>query len=108
MLNVLGPDATPGTGDDDFLDKEWLYVNQETGFLYLTYTRFTAEGETPIELVRSFDGGRHWTAPSVIVPNLLDTFNQATQAVVTPTGRVIVSWFAHVPRAGIRRTRATH
>ncbi len=84
----------PGPDDDDFLDKEWLYVNQETGFLYLTYTRFTALGETPLELVRSFDGGVTWTAPTVIVPNLLDTFNQATEAVVTPTGRVIVSWLA--------------
>jgi hypothetical protein len=91
---VVGGDGIPGTDDDDFLDKEWLYVDQNTGFLYLTYTRFTFLGETPIELVRSFDQGQTWTAPSVIVPNLLDTFNQATQAVVTPSGRVIVSWHA--------------
>lgn len=91
---VLGGDGVPGTDDDDFLDKPWLYVNQETGFLYLTYTRFTPEGETPIEMVRSFDGGQTWTPPSIIVPNLLDTFNQATQPVVTPTGRVIVTWLA--------------
>jgi hypothetical protein len=79
---------------DDFLDKEWLYVDQKTGFLYMTYTRFGFDGSTPLELVRSFDGGRTWTAPSVIVPNLNDTFNTATQVVVTPTGRVVVSWFA--------------
>ena len=60
----------------------------------MTYTRFGADGSTPMELVRSFDGGRTWTPPSVIVPNLDDTFNQATQPVVTPTGRVIVTWFA--------------
>ena len=81
-------------GGGDFLDKEWLYVDQKTGFLYMTYTRFGADGSTPIELVRSFDGGHTWTAPSVIVPNLDDTFNQATQPVVTPTGRVIVTWNA--------------
>jgi hypothetical protein len=81
-------------GGDDFLDKEWLYVNQETGFLYMTYTRFGADGSTPLELVRSFDGGQTWTPPTIVVPNLDDTFNQATQAVVTPTGRVIVSWHA--------------
>jgi hypothetical protein len=87
----------PFVGGDEFqlLDKEWLYVDQNTGYLYLTYTRFNfVTGATPLEMVRSFDGGRTWTPPSVIVPNLLDTFNQATQSVVTPTGRVIVSWLA--------------
>lgn len=87
----LGPDPN---SQNDFLDKEWLYVDQRTGFLYLTYTRFGADGSTPIELVRSFDGGRTFTPPTVIVPNLDDTFNTATQPVVTPTGRVIVSWIA--------------
>jgi hypothetical protein len=94
IVPVPGPDLITGTDDDDFIDKEWLYVNQETGVLYLTYTRFTALGETPIELVRSFDGGLTWTPPSVIVPNLLDTFNQSTQPIVTPSGRVIVTWLA--------------
>jgi hypothetical protein len=94
VVPVPGPDLIIGTNDDDFIDKEWLYVNQETGVLYLSYTRFGADGSTPIELVRSFDGGLTWTPPSVIVPNLADTFNQATQPIVTPTGRVIVTWFA--------------
>jgi hypothetical protein len=76
------------------LDKEWLYVDQKTGFLYLTYTRFGSDGSTPLEMVRSFDGGHTWTPPTIIVPNLDDTFNTATQAVVTPTGRVIVTWLA--------------
>lgn len=79
---------------DDFLDKEWLYTDQRTGFLYMTYTRFGSDGSTPLELVRSFDGGRTWTEPTIIVPNLSDTFNTATQVVVTAKGRVIVSWFA--------------
>lgn len=88
--------AVPGTASqaNDFLDKEWLYVSQTTGELYLTYTRFGADGSTPLELVRSRDGGRTWTPPSVIVPNLDDTFNQATQPMVTATGRVIVTWIA--------------
>jgi hypothetical protein len=86
--------AVPVTNPDDFLDKEWLYVNQANGELYLTYTRFGADGSTPLELVRSFDGGRTWTPPTVIVPNLNDTFNQATQPAVTSTGRVIVVYYA--------------
>ena len=87
-------EAIPAIGDD--FDRHWLYINQETGVLYLTYTRVGFfDGSTPVELVRSFDGGQTWTAPSVIVPNLIDTFNQAPKAVVTPTGRVVVSWLAH-------------
>lgn len=93
----LGPPFTdPVTGEitpnPDFLDKEWLYVDQNTGILYITYTRFAATGATPIELVRSFDGGRTWTPPTVIVANEDLDFNQATQPFTTPTGRVIVTW----------------
>lgn len=92
-----------GPANTDFLDKEWLYVDQKTGTLYVTYTRFAddAIGSTPIELVRcigcanspTFTTGM-FTPPSVIVPNLNDTFNQATQPFTTPSGRVIVTWFA--------------
>jgi len=90
----------PGTDPPEFetvcdeLDKEWLTVNPKTGALYMTYTRFGADGGTPIEMVRSYDGGRTWTAPSVIVPNLADTFNQATQPIVTATGRIVVTWIS--------------
>jgi hypothetical protein len=76
------------------IDKEWLYVDQNTGTLYMTYTRFAGSPtfETPIEMVRSFDGGQTWTAPSVIVANEDFDFNQATQPFTTPSGRVIVTW----------------
>ena len=87
-----------GFGNEDFLDKNWMHVDQRTGTLYVTYTRFTPAGETPIELVRSYDGGRTWTPPTVIVPNLLDTFNQATFPITVPLEgggtRVIVYWWA--------------
>lgn len=92
---IWEPPVEAVAAGDDGVDGAWLYVNQETGFLYLTYTRFgAADGATPVELVRSFDGGRTWTPPSVVIPNLLDTFNQAARPVVTPAGRVIVTWFA--------------
>ncbi len=78
----------------DFLDKEWLYVNQATGQIYVTYTRFGQDGSTPLELVRSDDGGHTFKGPFVIVPNQNDTFNQATQPMVTASGRVVVTWIA--------------
>ena len=89
-----------GATDSDFLDKNWMHVDDATGTLYVTYTRFAddAIGSTPIELVRSFDGGRTWTPPTVIVPNLADTFNQATFPITVPLPnggtRVIVYWWA--------------
>jgi hypothetical protein len=81
----------------DALDKEWLTVNQSTGELYVTYTTFGPDGSTPIDLMRSKDGGVTWEGPFVIVPNLDDAFNQATQPVVTvnpATGkpRIVVTW----------------
>lgn len=90
-----------GTDNQDFLDKEWLYVDQNSGTLYVTYTRFEPNGATPIEMVRcigcanspTFETG-DFTPPSVIVPNEALEFNQATMPFTTPTGRVIVTWHA--------------
>jgi hypothetical protein len=80
----------------DLLDKEWLYVDQRTGELYLVFVRFSGDGSgaTPLELVRSFDGGRTWTPPTIILPNLNDTFNSGLSIVTTRRGRVVVSWYA--------------
>jgi hypothetical protein len=95
------PNPNPGPGEPptitvcDDLDKEWLYVSPRTGELYVTYTRFGFDNSTPLEMVRSKDGGRTWEGPFVIVPNLDDTFNQATQIVevLRPAGRrLIVVW----------------
>ena len=87
-----------GPTNEDFLDKNWMHVDDTTGTLYVTYTRFAEDGSTPIELVRSFDGGRTWTPPSVIVPNEAADFNQATYPITVPLPgggtRVIVYWWA--------------
>lgn len=85
----------------DFLDKEWMYVDQKTGTIYVTYTRFGADGSTPIEISKctgcanspTFTTGM-FGPPTVIVPNEATEFNQATQPYTTNTGRVIVTWFA--------------
>jgi hypothetical protein len=92
----------------DFLDKPWLSIDQTTGTLYLNYTRFALDGETPLELARctgcalktSFTS-TDWDGPYTIVPNELDTLNQATMATTTSRPgvaggppRLIVTWFA--------------
>jgi hypothetical protein len=100
LLNV---DKSP-----DFLDKPWLSVDQTTGTLYLTYTRFALDGETPVELARcmgcAYKAGftsADWDGPYTIVPNEADTANQGAIAVTTArpgaTGgpsRLIATWFA--------------
>lgn len=89
----------------DLLDKEWLYVDQTTGTLYLTYTRFedalAATTATPLEMMRCLNCANKptftsadWDGPYEIVPNEVDEFNQATQPVTLPSGRVVVTWFA--------------
>ena len=103
-VEAVLPPYLGGALNVDFLDKNWMHVDQTTGTLYVTYTRFQPNGETPIELVRSFDGGRTWTPPTVIVPNLLDTFNQATFPITVPLPgggtRVIVYWWARTFNLG--------
>ncbi len=92
----------------DFLDKPWLYVDQTTGTLYLTYTRFALDGESTLELARckgcalrdTFTSA-DWDGPYTIVPNDPESLNQAAMAVTTtrpglPGGppRLVVTWFA--------------
>jgi hypothetical protein len=92
----------------DFLDKPWLYVDQSTGTLYLTYTRFALDGESPLELVRcrgcalkaTFTSA-DWDGPYTIVPYEPNTLNQGATAVTTTRPglsggppRVVVTWFA--------------
>jgi hypothetical protein len=106
-------EAVPTTVNEqlDVLDKEWLYVDQKTGTLYLTYTRFedalAATTATPLELMRCLGCANNaaftsadWDGPYEIVPNEVDTFNQATMPVTTPTGRVVVTFFSRRFSAG--------
>jgi hypothetical protein len=92
----------------DFLDKPWLSVDQATGTLYLTYTRFAFDGETPLELARckgcalkSTFTSADWDGPYTIVPNEPNTLNQGAVATTTTRPgvaggppRVVVTWFA--------------
>ena len=92
----------------DFLDKPWLYVDQTTGTLYLTYTRFALDGESTLELARckgcALKGtvtSADWDGPYIIAPNDPETLNQGTVVATTARPgllggppRVVVTWFA--------------
>ena len=51
-----------------FNDKEWIAADPVSGTVYVTWTRFTFDGdgnylESPITSVRSTNFGRAWSAP---------------------------------------------
>jgi hypothetical protein len=100
--------------DADFhlLDKDWFAIDSTNvpQRLYVTYTDFdfsAARGgpgndcgtggsnisRTAIELVRSTDGGAHWSVPTVVHEVCGEPFVQGSQVAVDPTnGRVHVAW----------------
>jgi hypothetical protein len=60
---------------DVFNDKEWITADPLRGTVYVTWTRFTYDGqgnylESPIMSARSTDAGRSWSAPTRVAPSL--------------------------------------
>ena len=73
-----------------FFDKEWMVADSSSGNLYLTYTVFSATGDS-IVFQRSTDGGNHWSNP--IVMNTTGFGNvQGSRPAVGPNGEVYVTW----------------
>jgi len=50
-----------------FNDKEWITVDPRTGTVYVTWTSFGPSG-SPIQVSRSEDGGKTWSAPVAVNP----------------------------------------
>lgn len=91
---TFGPPVVAGVAKNDFgLDKEWIAADPENGFLYLAYVRFLLTGGTQIELVRSLDHGRSWTAPAVLTDSTLEQV-QGPRPVVGPDHEVYVAYRA--------------
>ena len=79
--------AVAGAADD--LDKEWIAADPEDGTLYMSYTRFMNSGGDQIEVVRSRDHGRTWSAPVVLTD--IDTESvQGSRPAVGPNHEVYV------------------
>ncbi len=87
--------ATVATGGD-FHDKEALVADkrQDSTAVYISYTNFTANNGSQIELVRSFDKGLAWSAPTVVKAGEGPTGvgNTGTAPAVGPNGEVFVAW----------------
>ena len=76
-------------GPADGLDKEWIAVDPDDGTLYISYTRFLDAGGDQIELIRSRDGGRTWSAPLVLTDVNTESV-QGSRPVVGPDHEVYV------------------
>jgi hypothetical protein len=68
IVHTDGVDANGNPLDTQFFnDKEWITVDQRTGTVYVTWTSFGPSG-SPIQLSRSEDGGKTWSAPVAVNP----------------------------------------
>jgi hypothetical protein len=71
-------------------DKEWIAADSSSGNVYLTYTVFSAAGDS-ILFQRSTDGGNHWSNPMVVNTSGFGNV-QGSRPVVGPNGEVYVTW----------------
>ena len=68
IVHIDGVDSSGNPTDTPiFNDKEWITVDPRTGTVYVTWTSFEPSG-SPIQVSRSDDGGRTWSAPAVVNP----------------------------------------
>ena len=77
----------------DFLDKEWIAADPVSGALYVTYTRFLVGGGQRIEMVRSTDQGRTWSAPQAVTDEAAEAV-QASRPAIGPDHEVYVVYLA--------------
>jgi hypothetical protein len=91
-FSFRSPVMTEGSATD-ILDKEWIAADPANGYLYVTYTRFLPDGSSQIELQRSRDRGRTWSAPLVLTDPATSGV-QGSRPVVGPSHEVYVVYFA--------------
>jgi hypothetical protein len=83
------------------LDKPWMAADPSNPKkLYVSYSDFdfTFPGlcgdgfRIGIELVRSIDGGAHWSSPKIVETSCFPDFDQGSTVAVDGSGRVYVAW----------------
>jgi hypothetical protein len=68
IVHTDGVDSSGNPTDTPFFnDKEWITVDPRTGTVYVTWTSF-GPSDSPIQVSRSDDGGRTWSAPVAVNP----------------------------------------
>jgi hypothetical protein len=80
-------------GVHDSFDKEWITVDPEDGTLYVSYTRFFDAGGDEIDLIRSRDHGRTWSAPVAVTDPASESV-QGSRPAVGADGEVYVVYSA--------------
>ena len=102
QLDGYNADGTQGP-TNVFNDKEWIAVDQHTGAIYVTWTRFTFDAagnfiDSPVVVSKSTDGGAHFSALTPIGPTLatfttgITPFGSGTNPVVANDGTLYVAY----------------
>jgi hypothetical protein len=101
QLDGVNPDGT-ATPTDIFNDKEWIAADPFSGTVYLTWTRFDGNVESPIMMKKSTDFGRTWGEAVRVAPSLdgfkggITPFDQGSIPQVANDGTLYVAYEASV------------
>ena len=98
IVHTDGVDAS-GNGIDTnyFNDKEWITVDPKSGVVYVTWTSF-GPTDSPIQVSRSSDGGKTWSAPvavnpsSAFTPGGVTAFSSGSNPQVNGHGELFIAY----------------
>jgi hypothetical protein len=105
-IDGVNPDGTPVV-THIFNDKPWMAVDPSSGTVYVTWTKFTYDGddnyiESPIMVSASTDSGAHFGAPTRVAPSLagftggITPYDQGSNPQVGNDGTLYVAYEASV------------
>ena len=100
LVILDGVDAAGNpTPTDVFNDKEWIGVDQHSGAVYVSWTRFGPSG-SPIVVSKSVNGGSTWSAFRSVTPAFtpggITPYDQGSFPVVGSHGAVYIAYEAAV------------
>lgn len=72
-----------------FHDKEWIAVDQQTGYIYVVWALFSLYAASQMLFSRSTDGGQSWSLPMVITDITSTEFNVQGAGICVDTESVI-------------------
>jgi hypothetical protein len=99
IVQLDGVDASGnGTSTDVFNDKEWIGVDQRSGAVYVSWTRFDATA-SPIVVSKSVNGGATWSARRPVSPTVasfapggITPYDQGSFPVVGSDGSLFIAY----------------